>query len=109
VILLTVTAGAILLLAVWLARTQTRLSAISLGLVMGGAVGNAIDRLAYGWVADFLLLYVETARGRFDWYVFNLADAAIVAGVIGLVYDALVLDRPRGSQANPGGHPAKPP
>ena len=74
---------AVALLWLWLARSQGRLTALSLGLIIGGAVGNAIDRLAYGWVADFVFFHITTATWRFDWYVFNLADVAIVAGVIG--------------------------
>jgi len=84
-ILLLGKAAAVVLLWVWLARTRTRLSALSLGLIIGGAIGNAVDRLAYGAVADFVHFHV----GSFSWYVFNLADAAIVAGVIGLLYEAL--------------------
>jgi signal peptidase II len=58
-------------------------------LIIGGALGNAIDRLAYGWVADFVFFHISTAHWHFNWYVFNLADVAIVAGVIGLLYDSL--------------------
>jgi signal peptidase II len=87
--LLVFKALAVLLLLIWLARAGTRLTAVSLGLIIGGAVGNAIDRLAYGWVADFVLFHVSTASWRFYWYVFNLADVAIVAGVIGLLYESL--------------------
>jgi len=92
-VLLGVKALAVLLLWVWLSRAHGRLAALSLGLIIGGAVGNAIDRLAYGWVADFVFFHITTATWRFDWYVFNLADVAIVAGVIGLLYDSLVADR----------------
>ena len=53
------------------------------------AVGNGIDRLAYGAVVDFVLLHAETATWAFNWYVFNLADVAIVAGVIGLLYESM--------------------
>jgi len=91
--LFAVTVLAIVLLVIWLARTNARLTALALGLIIGGALGNAIDRLAYGAVADFVLLNITTASFRFDWYVFNLADAAIVAGVIGLLYESLVRDR----------------
>ena len=87
--LLTLKAVAVLLLWVWLARAGTRAAALALGLIVGGAIGNAIDRLAYGAVADFVLLHVETASWRFDWYVFNLADVAIVAGVAVLLYESL--------------------
>ena len=80
---------AVAVLWVWLARADSKLTALSLGLIIGGAIGNAIDRLAYGWVADFVLFHIETASWRFHWYVFNLADVAIVAGVIGLLYESL--------------------
>jgi signal peptidase II len=92
-VLLGFKALAVLLLWLWLARSQTRLTALSLGLIIGGAVGNAIDRLAYGWVADFVFFHVSTATWRFNWFVFNLADVAIVAGVIGLLYESLIGER----------------
>jgi signal peptidase II len=92
-LLVAITAVAVVALAIWLTRAGTWLTALALGLVIGGAIGNAIDRLAYGAVADFVLLYLTTSSGRFDWYVFNLADAAIVAGVIGLLYESLIRDR----------------
>jgi signal peptidase II len=59
------------------------------GLIIGGAIGNAIDRLWLGCVADFYLLH---AYG-YSWYVFNIADAAIVAGVVGLLYDSFMPNR----------------
>lgn len=62
----------------------SRLMALSLGLIIGGALGNAIDRLHLGGVADFFSFH---AYG-FHWYVFNIADVAIVAGVIGLLYES---------------------
>jgi signal peptidase II len=86
-------AVAVVLLWLWLARSKDRLTALSLGLIIGGAVGNAIDRLAYGWVADFVFFHVSTATWQFRWYVFNLADVAIVAGVIGLLYESLIGER----------------
>jgi signal peptidase II len=88
--LLVVKLIAVLLLWIWLARAGSRLTALSLGLIIGGALGNAIDRLAYGAVADFALFHVTTATVSFNWYVFNLADAVIVAGVIGLLYEAVL-------------------
>jgi signal peptidase II len=87
--LLALKAIAVALLWIWLARAVTRPTALALGLIIGGAIGNAIDRLAYGAVADFVLLHVETATWRFNWYVFNLADVAIVAGVGVLLYESL--------------------
>lgn len=76
-------------IAYWLSRTDKRLLAVALGLIGGGAVGNAVDRLAYGAVFDFAQLHL----GPHSWYVFNVADVAIVAGVIGLLYDSLPSDR----------------
>jgi signal peptidase II len=80
---------AVLLLWLWLARSASQLTALSLGLIIGGALGNAIDRLAYGAVADFAFFHITTATWSFNWYVFNLADVAIVAGVAGLLYESL--------------------
>ena len=77
--------GASLALAVWLARLTSPLAAAAIGLIIGGAVGNAIDRIVYGAVADFFSFH---AFG-FEWYVFNIADTAIVAGVVGLLYESL--------------------
>jgi signal peptidase II len=88
--LLTLKAIAVVLLWIWLSRTTSRLAALSLGLIIGGAIGNAIDRFAYGAVADFVLFHITTASFSFNWYVFNLADVAIVAGVIGLLFETLV-------------------
>ncbi len=77
--------SATLVLAIWLARlVENRLLAASLGLLMGGALGNALDRVLHGGVIDYISLH---AFG-FYWYVFNVADIAIVAGVIGLLYDS---------------------
>lgn len=87
---------AVLAMAVWLARSvTTRLVAASLGLIMGGAIGNAIDRVRLGGVADFIQVH---AFGYY-WYVFNIADAAIVAGVCGLLYDSFGASRNRAAKS----------
>ena len=91
--LLGVKAVAVVLLWIWLARTGTRLTAFALGLIIGGALGNAIDRFVYGAVADFVLFHIRTASWSFNWYVFNLADVAIVAGVAVLLYESLIGER----------------
>ncbi len=78
------------LLWIWLARASSRLTALSLGLIIGGAIGNAADRLHWPGVMDFALFHLEIGGSRYDWYVFNLADVAIVAGVIGLLYETLI-------------------
>ena len=81
----------------WLAKAGTgRLMAWSLGLIIGGAVGNAIDRALLGGVLDYLQPH---AFGVFWPTVFNIADVAIVAGVAGLLYDSLVTSR--NDAANP--------
>ena len=85
--------AAVILLWVWMSRVTTRLSAASLGLIIGGAIGNAIDRLTYGAVADFAHFHITTATWTFSWYVFNLADVAIVVGVAGLLYESLIGER----------------
>jgi signal peptidase II len=88
--LLGVKAVAVLLLWAWLAHAGSRLTALALGLIIGGAVGNGIDRVLHGAVMDFVLFHVTAETWTFNWYVFNLADVAIVAGVIGLLYDSVV-------------------
>ncbi len=80
---------AVAFLWAWLTRAQTRLTAAALGLIIGGAVGNALDRLHWPGVMDFVLFHIDTTRFTFHWYVFNLADVAIVAGVVGLLYESL--------------------
>ncbi|MGE0231857.1 MAG: signal peptidase II [Flavobacteriaceae bacterium] len=82
--LIAVSVLAAILMLVWLMRVRAMLPALALGLVAGGALANALDRLLRGAVVDLFHFYA----GDFSWYVFNLADAAIVAGVAGLLYDS---------------------
>jgi signal peptidase II len=90
VILMLVKAVAVAVLAVWMARSQTLLATIALGLIIGGAIGNGIDRFAYGAVVDFALFHLDIGGKTYNWYVFNLADVAIVAGVAALLYDSFL-------------------
>ena len=83
-------AVAVIVLSVWMAWSRTLIATVALGLIIGGAVGNAIDRFAYGAVVDFALLHVQIGGKPFNWYVFNLADVAIVAGVAALLYDSFL-------------------
>lgn len=69
----------------WMARAETPWVAVALGAVVGGAVGNVIDRLRFGAVVDF----VDAHAWGWHWYVFNIADAGIVCGVAVLLADAL--------------------
>jgi signal peptidase II len=88
--LMVIKAVAVVVLGVWMAWSRTLIATVALGLIIGGAVGNAIDRLAYGAVVDFALFHVQFGEKTYNWYVFNLADAAIVAGVAALLYDSLL-------------------
>ncbi len=74
----------------WMVRAENRVTAVALGAVVGGAVGNVIDRVRFGAVVDF----VDAHGWGWHWYVFNLADAAIVCGVLALVADALFRPKP---------------
>ncbi len=81
-------------LTFWAWRSQEKWLNIGLGLIAGGAIGNAIDRVIYGAVLDFAHFFWN----GFSWYVFNIADAAIVAGVGFLLYDGFTSGRPAASQ-----------
>jgi signal peptidase II len=88
--LMAIKAVAVIVLAIWMARSRTWLATLALGLIIGGAIGNAIDRFAYGAVVDFALFHVQIGEKTLNWYVFNLADVAIVAGVAALLYDSFL-------------------
>jgi signal peptidase II len=88
--LMVIKAVAVIVLAIWMARSRTPIATVALGLIIGGAIGNAIDRFAYGAVVDFALFHVQIDGKPFNWYVFNLADVAIVAGVAALLYDSFL-------------------
>ncbi|KPF68451.1 signal peptidase II [Bosea sp. AAP35] len=68
----------------WMWREERTLTVVSLALIVGGALGNGLDRAVYGAVVDFVHLH----WGSFSWYIFNIADAAIVVGVAGLLYES---------------------
>ncbi len=78
-------AAIVVALVVWLSRVTRRGLAAAIGLVIGGAIGNVIDRLRYGAVADFLDVHVA----GYHWPAFNLADSAITVGAVVLVLDSL--------------------
>jgi signal peptidase II len=99
--LLLLTLAAIALLAWWLMRSRSNLTAAGLGAIIGGALGNAFDRIVHGAVADFLDLH---AFGR-HFFVFNFADAAINLGVALLIIDLLFVSRVRSRQKEPAPTP----
>ncbi len=72
-------------LAIWMWRAQETLLAVALALVIGGAIGNVIDRIRFGAVVDFLDFHV----GGWHWPAFNIADSAITIGVVLLILDSL--------------------
>lgn len=78
-----------LALAVWLARAENAVVAAALGLVIGGALSNALDRLLWGAVADFF----DAHAFGWHWPAFNVADMAVVGGVGGLLLDGLFKPR----------------
>ena len=100
-VLLAVTLAATSLLGWWLFRSRSALSAVGLGLIIGGALGNAIDRIAHGAVIDYLDLH---AFGR-HFFVFNAADAAINIGVALLILDLLLA--PRSLKSRTQGNPPR--
>jgi signal peptidase II len=88
-LLVGISIAAVLALLIWMSNAGSRLVAAGIGLIVGGAVGNLIDRLVYGAVADFFSFHYA----GYYWYVFNIADVAITAGVIGLILDWLLAPR----------------
>ena len=96
-LLILVSIAAVIGLSWWLMRAERPLLGYGLGLVIGGALGNVIDRVLYGAVADFFHFY---AFGH-DWYVFNVADAAITVGVVALLLDAFARPEAKNSDREP--------
>lgn len=77
--------GLSVVLSVWLWRAQNRILGLGLGLIIGGALGNVIDRVRFGAVVDFLDIHVA----GWHWPAFNIADAGITVGVVFLLLDSL--------------------
>ena len=95
-------AAIVVVLTLWLRRVRVTLLAVAIGLIIGGAVGNVIDRLRFGAVIDFLYFHA----GAWYWPAFNLADTAICLGVAAMLLDGLLLRRPpqqakRGEDVSP--------
>jgi signal peptidase II len=88
VLLAVIALAVVVALGFWLRRAESRVVAVAIGSIAGGAIGNVIDRVRFGAVVDFIHAHVDTPWGDLSWYVFNVADAAIVCGVAVLVIDA---------------------
>jgi signal peptidase II len=84
-----IAAAIVAVLVYWLSRADSPFLAVSIGLVIGGAIGNVIDRIRLGAVVDFLDFYVAS----FHWPAFNIADSAICVGVAAMLLDGLLLRR----------------
>jgi lipoprotein signal peptidase len=95
VILAGVALAVVVALGIWLHRAESRTMAAAIGAIAGGAIGNVIDRVRFGGVVDFIHAHIDTQWGDFSWYVFNVADAAIVCGVVVLVLESLLAKRRR--------------
>ncbi len=79
----------ILVLVFWLSRVRASFLAVAIGLVIGGAIGNVVDRLRFGAVIDFLYFHA----GSWYWPAFNLADSAICLGVAAMLLDGMLSRR----------------
>lgn len=81
--------GISIFLLFWLRKTETALLAVALGMVVGGAVGNVVDRMLWGHVFDFLDFHVA----GYHWPAFNVADSGISVGVALILIDGLIAKR----------------
>jgi lipoprotein signal peptidase len=88
VLLALVSLAVVSALGVWLRRAESPVVATAIGAIAGGAIGNVIDRLRFGAVVDFIHAHVDSPWGDVSWYVFNVADAAIVCGVAALIIES---------------------
>ena len=84
-----IAAAIVAVLVYWLSRVDSPFLGVAIGLVVGGAIGNVIDRIRLGAVVDFLDFYV----GSWHWPAFNVADSAICVGVAAMLLDGLLLRR----------------
>ena len=88
----------------WVLAPERRWSRAALGMILGGAAGNLLDRLRLGQVVDFLDVYI----GRHHWPAFNLADSCICAGVAMLLLEGLLFERSADEEGSPAPPPSAP-
>jgi signal peptidase II len=96
--LVALTAAIAIAVAVWIGRERNRADQAALGLVLGGALGNILDRIRFGYVVDFADLHFGSVR---PFLVFNVADAAISIGVIVLLLRAFLARKDHGEGETP--------
>nr|WP_068318874.1 signal peptidase II [Pseudovibrio hongkongensis] len=87
------TVAASIALWLWSVRSTSRIELWALALILGGALGNGVDRVVYGKVVDYIYFHV----GTFSWYVFNLADVLIVVGAAIMVFESIILGKGKDS------------
>lgn len=95
-VLLPVVIVATVAVIVWILlrdRSGSMIVRAALGGILGGALGNLADRLLYGWVVDFLHFWVRIGQRAYSWPDFNVADAAITVGAVGLVLHEIFASR----------------
>jgi signal peptidase II len=88
VLLAVIALAVVVALGFWLRRAESKVMAVAIGAIAGGAIGNVIDRVRFGAVVDFIHAHIDTPWGDLSWYVFNVADAAIVCGVATLIVES---------------------
>ncbi len=91
VVLITLSTSITLILLIWLRKTTDTLVGVALGFIIGGAIGNIIDRFRFGAVADFLDFHVS----GWHWPAFNIADSTIFIGVVLLCFHSMFMDHNR--------------
>ena len=98
-ILIAIAVIVVIVLLTWLWRGKTLSTTLAVGAITGGAIGNIISRVRYGAVVDFIDAHI----GAWHWYVFNIADAAIVCGVGALIIESLMSGKPSSLAPSPDG------
>lgn len=94
IVLALVALAVVAVLGFWMWRSEKLYSILAIGAIMGGAVGNVIDRMRFGAVVDFIHAHI----GAYSYYVFNVGDSAIVCGVIALMAESLLRRDPGGDR-----------
>ncbi|HET6605473.1 MAG TPA: signal peptidase II [Rhodopila sp.] len=89
-LLAAVALAVVVALGVWLRKAESPVTAVAIGAIAGGAIGNVIDRLRFGAVVDFIHAHISVGGSDYSWYVFNVADAAIVCGVLALILESQI-------------------
>jgi signal peptidase II len=104
--------GVAVVLIAWMVTHQSRrgwVPSLAFGLILGGAAGNLLDRIVWGWVVDFIHVWISIGDRTYAWPDFNVADSAISIGVTLLILFELVTMRAQPAQDEAAGAPAQAP